>query len=56
VDVLCDSGNQMDELHMLCTIAKVYSSAIPKVTDPIQEGTLCVEKQIIFFAVKYSYL
>jgi len=35
---------KMNELDMLCTIAKTYSSVTPKVTDPIKQGTLFVKK------------
>jgi hypothetical protein len=42
----------MNDLDMLCTVAKAYSSAIPKMTDPIKRGTLYMKKQIIFFAIK----
>jgi len=44
----------MNELDMLCTIAKAYSSVTPKVTDRIKQGTLFVKKS--FFAIKYSCL
>jgi len=46
---------KMNQLDMLCIIAKAYSSVIPKVTDTIKQGTLFVKKHI-FFAIKYSCL
>jgi len=46
----------MNELDMLCTIEKAYSSAIAKVTDPIKQGTLYMKNSFLCCQIQLPFI